>query len=96
MRPVEQPRSPRARRGPEHGQDLLEIPGMICLLDLRTRTVRGERYLEEEALSFAKLHGSTGLYPSLNPKFQTITLNPESVISSLHLKPSFIAASPKS
>ena len=40
---------------------MLEIPGMICLLDLRTKTVRGERYLDEEARDFANLHGSPGL-----------------------------------
>lgn len=40
---------------------MLEIPGMICLLDLRAKTVRGERYLDEEARDFANLHGSAGL-----------------------------------
>ena len=55
------PPTHNAARGVERPADMLEIPGMICLLDLRAKTVRGQRYLDEEARDFANLHGSAGL-----------------------------------
>jgi len=43
-----------------HGDEALDIPGTICLLDLRTQPAGEERYLAPEALDFGKLHDSQG------------------------------------